>query len=37
MSQVDQSKLSFAERLKLKTTSGFDTKVRERIDELREK
>lgn len=34
---VDQSKMSFAERIKLKTNSGFDNQIRERLPELREK
>jgi hypothetical protein len=29
--------LSFAERIKLKANSGYDTKVKERLPELREK
>lgn len=32
-----ESKLSFAERLKLKTNSGFDSGVREKITELKER
>jgi|LauGreDrversion4_2_1035121.scaffolds.fasta_scaffold69619_2 hypothetical protein len=34
---MDQSKLSFAERLKLKTNSGFDSGVRDKILELKER
>ncbi len=34
---MDQSKLSFAERLKLKSNSGFESGVRDKIVELRER
>jgi len=34
---MDQTKLSFAERLKLKSSSGFDTGVREKFAELKER
>ena len=34
---MEHSKLSFAERLKLKSSSGFDTGVREKVAELKER
>ena len=34
---MDPSKLSFAERIKLKQSSGFDNKVKENLLELKER